>query len=199
MSDDAASPGIQFGINLQKSELCSCVIQKKFLPLQSPNERGLSSVGLERLLDRQEVGSSNLPVLTNRKRHLQRCRCLFFLISVPKYTPFRQTAARGSWLYVPITGVAVRRGPKSACGAPQSPTQRAEPASRCGCLAAGMAKGTRGARRSSGATTGFPRGRRRGCWGSGGRGCGWRGPKRNPKPVRRLRARSWAGGGGGCG
>ena len=69
-----------FGRNLQKSELHSCVIEKKFLPLQSPNERGLSSVGLERLLDRQEVGSSNLPVLTTRKRHLQRCRCLFFFI-----------------------------------------------------------------------------------------------------------------------
>ena len=59
------------------------MIKKKFLPLHSPNERGLSSVGLERLLDRQEVGSSNLPVLTTRKRHLQRCRCLFFFVIPP--------------------------------------------------------------------------------------------------------------------
>ena len=110
------------------------MIKKKFLPLQSPNERGLSSVGLERLLDRQEVGSSNLPVLTTRKRHLQRCRCLFFYSG--QSPRFRQTAAHKSSLYVSTTGFVVRRGPKSACGAPQSPAQRAEPASRCGYLAA---------------------------------------------------------------
>ena len=184
------------------------MIKKKFLPLQSPNERGLSSVGLERLLDRQEVGSSNLPVLTTRKRHLQRCRCLFFYSG--QSPRFRQTSAHRSSFYVPTTGFAVRRGPKSAIGAPQSPAQRAEPASRCGYLAAGdgserrerereqeQGAGAGEGRREKGAgagagegagrtgvgrtgktTTGFPRGRRQGGWGSGGRGCGWRGPRR---------------------
>ena len=110
------------------------MIKKKFLPLQSPNERGLSSVGLERLLDRQEVGSSNLPVLTTRKRHLQRCRCLFFYLDLsPRFSPNSRTRVFAKWS---TRVIAVRQGPKSACGAPQSPTQRAERASWCGYLAA---------------------------------------------------------------
>ncbi len=114
------------------------MIKKKFIPLQSPNERGLSSVGLERLLDRQEVGSSNLPVLTTRKRHLQRCRCLFFYSD--QSPRFRLTAAQESPLYVSTTVIAVRRGPKSTCGAPQTPAQRTERISWCGYLAAGTAR-----------------------------------------------------------
>ena len=47
----------------------------------------------------------------------------------------RQTAAHRHRLWATGTPIPVRQGPISACGAPQSPALRAEPASRCGCLA----------------------------------------------------------------
>ena len=47
----------------------------------------------------------------------------------------RQTAAHRRRLWATGTPIPVRQGPISAYGAPQSLAQRAEPASRCGCLA----------------------------------------------------------------
>lgn len=47
----------------------------------SENNRGYSSVGLERLLDRQEVGSSSLPILT-QKASCDIVGCFFFNASM---------------------------------------------------------------------------------------------------------------------
>ncbi len=51
----------------------ACNRQKRFLgsnPSLSAKPRSVSSVGLERLLDRQEVTSSNLVQITPLKKHL---------------------------------------------------------------------------------------------------------------------------------
>ena len=174
-------------------------MRKKFLPLRHANERGLSSVGLERLLDRQEVGSSNLPVLTTRKRHLQRCRCLFFLIS--KTYLFRQTAARESSLYVLTTRLRCAEG-RNRPVAHHNYLHNAQNRSLGAAIWRHRVVRQRWMLRDgcgAGATTGFPHGHPQGRSENEGRGCGWRGPRSSRMPVARPPGRSKASAAGGCG